>query len=162
MENLLKEESFAAFPRSSSGYVCLISSRSSQQPWRWMFCPWLLPSGLCSLHCPAGTQLSLWFADAGAGTFCSWAQIQPELWRPRPWTSSGNRLKTLFSFLKCNAYSHQDLRVRQRMKTTLRFLKAFKNCTRNSIFCFLASKWFQTIDMDASNFKVFLLGYNRI
>lgn len=115
-KNLLKEESFAAFPRSDSGYVCLISSGSSQQPWRCMFCPWLLPSGLCGLHCPRGTQISMWFVDAGAGTFCSWAQIQSELWRPRPWTGSGSRLKTPFSFLKCNAYSHLNFCVRQRRK----------------------------------------------
>lgn len=165
MENLLKEASFAAFPRSDSGYICLISSGSSQQPWRCVFCPWLPPPGVCGLHCPRGTQISLWFVDAGAGTFCSWAQVHSELWRPRPWTGSGSRLKTLFSFLKCNAYSNFNFCVRQWRKTTPQFLKAFKKWSRDFIFylCCLSSEGFRlTIDMKASNFKFFLLGYNKI
>lgn len=163
-KNLLKEESFAAFPRSDSGYVCLISSGSSQQPWRCVICPWLLPSGLCGLHCPRGTQICLWFVDAGAGTFCSWVQIHSELWRPRPWTGSGSRLKTLFSFLKCNAYSHLKFCEATKENNSSIF-KALKKWSRDLIFylCCLSSEWFWlTIDTNASNFDLFLLGYNKI
>lgn len=142
-KNLLKEESFAVFPRGDSGCVWLVSPGSSQQPWRCMFCPCPLPPGLCGLPCPRGTQLSLWFVDAGAGTSRSW-QIRSELWRPRPWTGSGSGLKILFSFLKCNTYSHLNFCARQQRKTAPRVLKAFKKWSRDSKFylCCLSSEWF--------------------